>query len=119
MLQDPEKVYQASLDKAYNSIDSARAANEAGRYQEAIQIVESVAEDVESALATLEAMPKPAYKNHKNYKRAEIRTREILRRLDTFINDCAIDEREAMQPHRARINKVHDKLLAGVMSKKP
>ncbi|MBM3760649.1 MAG: hypothetical protein FJW36_10430 [Acidobacteria bacterium] len=77
------------------------------------------AEASEFALKSLEDMGKPPHKNGGNYKKAELRTREILRRVDALIKEAGIDERPTIEAAQSRINTVHEKLLEGVMSKKP
>ncbi|MDX2267466.1 MAG: hypothetical protein NW208_05125 [Bryobacter sp.] len=117
--QTPEKAYQDALIRADQAVDSARKANDEGNFDKVKEKLTEVAVEVESVLATLEAMPKPAYKNGKNYKRAELQTRSLLRRVDAIVQDTGFEEREALKPIRERVNAVHEKLLLGVMSKKP
>lgn len=110
---DPEKQYMAAFEAANKAIDTSRAADHDKKH------LDTAATEVESVLKILEGMGKPAYKNARNYKKAELKTREILRRIDTLLRDASIDEREALQEAHDRVQKVHEKLLEGVMSKKP
>jgi len=115
-----EKRYWAALDAAQKALDASRVA--LGQPEEE-KLVRSKAEEagdcVEYAMESLEAMGKHPSQNHRNYKRAELRTRDLLRRIDTLAKDVGIDEREIVTAVQARIGRVHDKLLSGVMSRRP
>ena len=102
-LQTPAKDYLASLDAAAQSLASSQ--------------IEAAATHAEKALATLQSLGKP-YKNTGQYKRVELRLRALLRRADSLVKDTPIDTRPAAQAAYDRINAVHEKVLAGVMSKK-
>jgi hypothetical protein len=117
--QDPERQYMLAFDNANKAIDSSRTSSSEGKAEEAKKSLENAAKEVETALATLEGMDKPAYKNGKHYKRAELRTREILRRIDTLLRDAGFEERDSLKSAHERVAAVHEKLLVGVMSKKP
>lgn len=110
---DPEKKYMAAILAANQAIDASRAA---GMDK---QELDKAAGEVEKVLQILEETGKPPYKNAKHYKKAELKTREILRRIDTLLRDAGVDERESLQSAHERVQKVHEKLLEGVMMKKP
>lgn len=114
-----EKRYWAALDAGQKALDEARAAMSAGTVAELQAKVGQAGDCVEYAMESLEAMGKHPSQNGKNYKRAELRTRDLLRRIDTLAKDVAIDEREAVQAAQKRIGAVHDKLITGVMSRRP
>ncbi len=110
---DPEKKYMPAFEAANKAIDASRAA---GMDK---QELDKAAGEVEKVLQILVDTGKPPYKNAKHYKKAELKTREILRRIDTLLRDAGIDEREALQSAHDRVQAVHEKLLEGVMMKKP
>jgi hypothetical protein len=114
-----EKRFLLAFDVAGRAIDDARKAYGEGDAKAVRKAADDAAAAVEYALATLEGMGKPPYKNGGNYKKAELRSREILRRFDTLIKDAVLEDREALEKPQARVAAVHDKLLEGVMSKKP
>ena len=72
-----------------------------------------------SALASLEAMGKHPSQNVRHYKPAEMRVRELLRRITTLRNDASIEQRPAVVECERRLTAVHETLLDGVMSKRP
>ncbi|MEJ1929834.1 hypothetical protein WDZ92_06075 [Nostoc sp. NIES-2111] len=110
---DPEKKYMPAFAAAHQAIDASRAA---GMDK---QELEKAAGEVEKVLRILEETGKPPYKNAKHYKKAELKTREILRRIDTLLRDAGVEERESLQNAHDRVQRVHEKLLEGVMMKKP
>lgn len=114
-----EKRYWAALDAGQKALDEARVALSGGLDQELVAKSLAAADCVEYALKTLEAMGKHPSQNGKNYKRAELRTRDLLRRIDTLVKDAGIDERSAVEGAKARIGRVHDALISGVMSRRP
>jgi hypothetical protein len=116
---DAEKRYMAAFEAAHKAIDASRTATNDAKPEEAKQLLDSAATEVESVLRILESMGKPPYKNSSNYKKAELRTREVLRRIDTLLRDAGFEEREILKSAHERVTAVHEKLLEGVMSKKP
>jgi hypothetical protein len=57
-------------------------------------------------------------RNNKYFKKAELRTRELIRRLDGLAHLVSVDERDAVGKVREHVAEVHDNLLKGIMSKK-
>ncbi len=117
-IPDAEKRYQMAFDVASRALDDARGAHKDSKPMDTKQFLDEAAEATEFALSSLEAMGKPPYKNTKNYKKAELRTREMLRRIETLLKDASVDDRDALQSAQNRVNTVHEKVLEGVMSKK-
>ena len=115
---DAEKRYQLALDVAKRSLDEAREAMTKVDATAMKSALAACAEATEFALTSLEAMGRQPYRNTKNYKKAELRTRDLLRRLDTLLKDANVDDRAGIESVYARVNAVHEKLLEGVMSKK-
>jgi len=114
-----EKRAQRAIDWAGTRLTEIRAAYDKGDYKQLKPAMGEVAEAAEFCLATLEAMGKHPAKNVKNYKLSEKRMRELLRRVTTFRADVGFDDRASVEPAEARINAVHEKLLAGALSRKP
>lgn len=114
VLKEPaaDKRYQLALDVAGRALLEARGENVSSKLVEA-------AEATEFALKSLEAMGKPPHKNSGHYKKVELRTREFLRRVDALMKEAGVEERPGLEAAQQRINAVHEKVLEGVMSKKP
>ncbi|MCL5744383.1 MAG: hypothetical protein M1541_10730, partial [Acidobacteria bacterium] len=57
-------------------------------------------------------------KSPKHFKHAEIRTRELLRRMDDFRQEMSVDDRAILDKIEPTIRKIHDELLLGIMGVK-
>lgn len=73
---------------------------------------------VELAYQSLVDTGKNPSKRPRHFKRAEIRSRELLRRLTDFRDKMSFDDRAVLDQARSAIEKVHDDLLAGIMGGK-
>ncbi len=107
-----EKRFQLAFDHAAKVLAESRDVAIEQRMKQAT-------ETVELGMQSLEAMGRKPYQNARNYKRAELRVREVLRRADALRKEAPVDDRPALEDYYERINAVHEKLLEGVMSKKP
>ena len=74
-----------------------------------MQAVETLADE---CLSSVEQANKYRY-----WKRAELKVRQLTRRVETLSDDLGYDERGKAQELRAHLDRIHDKLLAGVMRK--
>jgi hypothetical protein len=107
-----EKRYQLALLEAGKILEAAKD-NDSKKY------LEAAADLCEFALTTIESMGKPPHKNASNYKKIELKTRDFLRRAEAIRKEASIDDRPSLEAAFSRINAVHEKVLEGVMSKKP
>ncbi len=107
-----EKRYQLALLEAGKILEAAKD-------NDPQKSLEAVAELAEFALTTIESMGKPPHKNASNYKKIELKTRDFLRRAEAIRKEASIDDRPNLEAAFNRINAVHEKVLEGVMSKKP
>jgi hypothetical protein len=114
-----EKRAQRALDYAGEQITEARKHYDAGEDAAYTKALNQSAEGAEYALASLEEMGKHPSKNVRHYKPTEMRMRDLLRRLTTLRNDVSVELRPAVVDCERRVTAVHEKLLDGVMSKKP
>jgi hypothetical protein len=107
-----EKRYQLALLEAGKILEAAKD-------NDPKKSLEAAAELAEFALTTIESMGKPPHKNASNYKKIELKTREFLRRAEAIRKEASIDDRPNLEAAFNRINTVHEKVLEGVMSKRP
>ena len=77
-----------------------------------------VGESVELAYHSLEDTGKDARRNPKFFKRAELRTHELLRRLDAIREAANFEDRALFEKLRDRVAEVDEDLIKGIMSKK-
>jgi hypothetical protein len=114
-----EKRAQKALDNAEKVFKSAQDSYlvKGDLKQTGIQLDE-VAESVELAYTSLLATRKNPSKSPKHFKRAEIETRSLLRRLDDFRDQMSVEDRDTTDKARALLQKVHEELLEGIMGGK-
>src|SRR5580704_572431 len=77
-----EKRSDLALDNATAALDQARTAYNSGDVAKTEVALNEVGESVDLAYHSLEETGKDARRNPRPFKRAELRTRELLRRLE-------------------------------------
>jgi hypothetical protein len=110
-----EKQADQAIDQAARLAKELKASYDSGDWKKTL---EGIAASAESGRGLLKDSGKSGRKSPKYYKRAELKTREILRRLETFSADVSVDDREPVEKIRARVQKVHDELLSEIMGTK-
>jgi hypothetical protein len=111
-----EKRAQRALDNAEAVFKSAQNSYlvKGDLKQTGIELDE-VAESVELAYTSLLATHKNPSRSPKHFKRAEIETRALLRKLDDFRDQMSVEDRDTADKARAMLQKVHEELLEGIM----
>jgi hypothetical protein len=112
-----EKRSELALDYSNSALDIARDAESAGEDAKFESALKEVQESVELAWHALTDTGKYA-RNNRYFKKAEVRTRELMRRLDGLRGVAALDEQPAVEKVRARVSEIHDELIQGIMGKK-
>jgi len=112
-----EKRSELALDYANTALDTARDAESAGEDPKFAAALAEVQESVELSWHSLTDTGKYA-RNNKYFKRAEVRTRALMRRLDGLRDVAAPDEQPMVDKVRARVAQIHDDLIQGIMGKK-
>jgi len=107
-LENAAKLLPAARE-AYNRDDDARVAADLAEIQESVDL----------AFAALTGTHKDPRRSPKWFKYAEIETRNLLRKLDTFERDMSFEDRSLIGKVKAEVQQVHDKLLVGLMEGKP
>jgi hypothetical protein len=112
-----EKRSDLALEHANTALDSARDAVTAGDSAKVQAALAEVRESVELSWHSLTDTGKYA-RNNNFFKRAEVRTRAFLRRLDGLHDIAQVEDQPAIEKVRARVVEIHDELIQGIMSKK-
>ena len=113
-----EKRAHAALNNAEEALKQAREAYKNGDTAAAESRLEEVEQSVELADSTLKQTGKNPSRSPKHFKYAELRTRDLLRKLDGFRDDMSVADRPVIDRVIAAVQKVHDALLEGIMGKK-
>jgi hypothetical protein len=116
--QNLERRSELALDYAAAAMDNARDANAAGEVEKVKAALAEVGDAVELAYQSLTDSGKDAHRNTKYFKRAELKTRELMRRLEGLAQLMDVDDRPAAEKIRDRVVEVHDDLLQGIFGKK-
>jgi hypothetical protein len=118
--QEPnlERRSELALDNADAALTSAREAYKAGDFERTHTEAMEVEESVTLAYDSLQETGKDPRRSPKFFKRAEMATRQLLRRIDGLIETMSVADRSALLMVRDRVSEVHDDLLNGVMKKK-
>ena len=112
---NPEKRARAALELAERSLKSSRQAYAAGDAQQTAALLDEVGQSVSLAETSLEATHKNPIKSPKHFKYAEIKTVDLLRKIEAFSQDMSVDDRPMLEPVKSIVQGAHDRLLHGIM----
>jgi hypothetical protein len=113
-----EKRSQLALENASAACKAARAAYEKGENDQVAAGIAEIQESVDLAYASLTQTGKDPRRSPKWFKKAEIETRDLLKRLDAFEREMGFNDRPMLEKVKARVQQVHDDLLVGLMEGK-
>lgn len=112
-----ERRCDLALDYANMALDQARDSYGVGDLSKTQASLIEVRESVDLAYQSLEETGKDPRRSSK-FKRAELKTRELLRRLEGMRQNVSFEDRPLIEKVRDRVAEIHDNLLKGIMSKK-
>lgn len=113
-----DKRAMLALDNAREALSKAHEAYAKGDAAQVTALAQEIDESVEYAESSLMETGRNPRKSPKWFKRAENSTRELLRRLDSFQRDMDAADRPMLDGVKAKVQKVHDDLLLGVLEGK-
>ena len=113
-----EKRSQLALDNAAAAYQTARAAYQSGDNEKLSAAAAEILESVDLAHSALTDTGKNPRKSPKWFKKAEIETRDLLRKLESLQQEMGFNERPVLDKVKARVQEVHDDLLLGLMEGK-
>jgi hypothetical protein len=114
-----EKRAHDALDNARSALKAAKEAYlDKGDLRQTRVSLNELERSVQLAYDSLTQTRKNPSQSPKHFKRAEITTRELLRQLEDFREQMAVDDRAEVDKTRAAIQKVHESLLEGIMGGK-
>ena len=115
---DLGKRSKLALDNAGAALKEAREAYQKGDDKALADAALEIEDSVSLAWDSLESTGKNPRKSPRWFKSAEIETRNLLKKLDTLQHDISFEDRPVLDKAKARLQKVHDDLLKGVMEGK-
>jgi hypothetical protein len=110
-----EKRSRAALDNAERALKDSRKAYDAGDLKQTEALLDEVKESVNLAEASLEEKGKNPIKSPKHFKNAEIKTSELVRRLDAFSQSMNAADRPLADQVKERVQEAHERLLHDIM----
>jgi len=113
-----EKRSKLALDYAEATLKEARNVYGNGDMAKSTALIGEVRESVETAEQSLKETGKNPRKSPKYFKKAEIETRALLKRIEAFQDEMSVNDRPALDPLRTKVQQVHDDLLMGIMEGK-
>ena len=116
--KDLGKRSKLALDNAGVALKEAREAYQKGDDTALAAAAAEIEDSVSLAWDSLESTGKNPRKSPRWFKQAEIETRNLLKKLDTLQHDISFEDRPVLDKAKARLQKVHDDLLKGVMEGK-
>jgi hypothetical protein len=118
--QEPnlEKRNQLAIECANSALDAARSAYRANDLDKTRASLDEAGEAVSLAYSSLKQTGKKARQNPKYFKRTELATREMLRRIEGMAESMSYEDRSLTDKLRERVARVHDNLLQDIMGKK-
>jgi len=108
----------AALENADQALKEAREAYAKGDVAAATARLDEVQRSVELADSALKQTGKDPGRSPKHFKQAELRTRELLRKLDNFREQMSVADRAPEERVAGVVQKIHDAWLDGIMGKK-
>jgi len=107
-----------ALDNAAVALKAAREAYRKGDNQAVAAAVDEIQQSVDLAYDSLMKTGKNPRNSPRWFKPAEISTRELSKKLDTFQQEMDFADRPLLDKVKARVQQVHDELLLGLMEGK-
>jgi hypothetical protein len=118
--QEPnlEKRNQLAMEFANSALDAARTAYQANDMDKTRASLDEVGDAVTLAYDSLKQTGKEARRDPKFFKRTELATREMLRRMEGMSESMSFGDRSLLNKVRDRVAAIHDNLLQDIMAKK-
>jgi hypothetical protein len=113
-----EKRARAALDYADETLREAREAYAKSDTAATSERLEELEQSIELVDSSLKATGKNPSRSPKNFKYAELKIRELLRKLDGFREEMSVTDRPVVERVMAEVQKIHDALLDGIMGKR-
>jgi hypothetical protein len=113
-----EKRSQLAMDNAVSQYQVARTAYDQGENERAAAAIAEIMESVNLAYTSLTKTGKDPRKSSKWFKKAEMETRDLVRKLESFQQVMGFTDRPMLEQVKARVQQVHDDLLLGIMEGK-
>jgi len=118
--QEPnlDKRNQLAIEYANSALDTARTAYQANDLDKTRTSLNETGEAVNLAYDSLKQSGKEARRDPKLFKRTELATRQMLRRIEGMAEAMNFEDRALIDKLRERVAAIHENLLQDIMAKK-
>jgi hypothetical protein len=113
----PDKRAHMALDNADDALKQARDTYDKGDNEAMVGRLQELEHSVELAESSLKQTGKNPNRSPKHFKYAELKTRDLLRKLESFRESMSVADRPALDRVISTVQKIHDALLDGIMGK--
>lgn len=113
----PDKRAHLALENADDALKQARDAYDKADNDASASRLQEVERSVELAENSLKQTGKNPSRSPKHFKYAELKTRDLLRKLDSFREAMSVTDRPVVDRVIGTVQKIHDALLDGIMGK--
>jgi len=114
-----EKRSELALKEADEAISAASKAYASGIAPAAFEKqIEVIGELVQLSLKSLQDTGKQASRKPKYFKKAELKLRSLLRRLDSLHREVSAEDRPPVEHVKTVIAETHDQILHDIMAKR-
>ena len=115
---NPERRNQLAIGFANSALDAARTAYQANDMEKTRASLDEVGDAVTLAYDSLKQTGKEARRDPKLFKRTELATRQMLRRIEGMAEGMNFEDRPLVDKLRERVTAIHENLLQDIMAKK-
>jgi hypothetical protein len=115
---NPERRAKAAIDFAATAERNAEAAFSNGNVKDVVAQLNTMKESMEVTRDSLVATRKTPGRSPQLYKYFELRSRELLIRLEDFERRLFLEDRDVVAVPRARVQEIHDFWFEGIMGRK-
>jgi len=116
---DLQKRSELALQAADDQITAASKAYSSGSEPKEFQgHLDSIVELTRLSLKSLQESGKRAGRSPKYFKRAELKLRSLLRRLDSLEKDVLSEDRPPVEKVKNLVSETHEQILQDIMSKR-
>ena len=114
---DPNKRSERAIDNALVALEDARMAFQAGDTSKVDSAMREIGDSVELGYQALQDSHQKPHRS-KYYKRAELRLRELARKVSGFGDQLPLEQRDAATDAQKIVQTIHDKILVDELEKK-
>jgi len=115
---NPERRNQLAIGFANSALDAASTAYQANDLDKTRSSLDDAGEAVSLAYDSLKQTGKEARRDPKLFKRTELATRQMLRRIEGMAEGMNFEDRSLVDKLRERVTAIHENLLQDIMAKK-